>query len=178
MVSKKSSNAWLESLSPENRAIYINSRNQLNRERYASDPAKRAAVRECSLRQYHEKRNDVLIYLGGRCAGLDCLWVNSDGSLGCTDERCLQIDHVNGDGAKKRCDGEDRGTVFYRKVLKTAPGVEYQLLCANCNWIKRSVNKELPQARLSGTDYVHVDKRKLRAKDEKGRFVAAVAGGS
>src|SRR5271157_497603 len=35
----------------------------------------------------------LISLLGGRCADPDCAWVNEDGSRGCTDVRCLQIDH-------------------------------------------------------------------------------------
>lgn len=51
---------------------------------------------------------------------------------GFSDERVLQIDHVNGDGAKDL----DKWAQFLRKVLN-APDGQYQVLCANCNWIKR-----------------------------------------
>lgn len=88
-------------------------------------------------------RRDVLERLGGRCASTDCAWVNKDGSHGCTDWRCLQIDHVFGGGAKERKTyvGSKGQTWFYRKVMKDETG-SYQLLCANCNWIKKYVNDE------------------------------------
>lgn len=55
---------------------------------------------------------------------------------GQSDIRCLQIDHVNGDGHKKRAEG---GTLYLQ--VKAHPE-EHQILCANCNWVKRAVNKE------------------------------------
>lgn len=59
---------------------------------------------------------------------------------GFDDIRALQIDHVNGGGVK-----EYRllrgGRNFYKKVLNDTNG-SYQILCANCNWIKRSENNE------------------------------------
>lgn len=55
------------------------------------------------------------------------------------DVRALQIDHVNGGGVKEN--RKDRGSNFYVKVLEDMSG-KYQLLCANCNWIKRYENKE------------------------------------
>ena len=125
----------------------INARQMRN---YYRNPKIRACIRDSNFSRYQEKRAEVLLHLGGRCANPECGWNNVDGSKGCLDPRCLQIDHVKGDGAKKRHGGEGTGAVFYRKVLKTVPGEEYQLLCANCNWIKRATNGELPQARAVG----------------------------
>jgi NADPH-dependent 7-cyano-7-deazaguanine reductase QueF len=58
---------------------------------------------------------------------------------GITDIRVLQIDHVNGHGNKEHKELKDYG--FMLKVLADTEG-NYQLLCANCNWIKRYENKE------------------------------------
>jgi hypothetical protein len=72
-------------------------------------------------------RAAVLTYLGNRCV-----------HCGITDARVLQVDHVNGGGAQEK---NSLGTYgIYRNVLDGIPG--YQLLCANCNWIKRAENKE------------------------------------
>lgn len=142
-------NKWLNSLSPEDKEAYRIRHNAQLRERYASTPATRRRIKEEAFTQYRQKRDAVIAHLGGRCSNLACSWIDSDGSRGCTDTRCLQIDHVLGDGAKRRKDPSEHGTVFYRKVLASVPGEEYQLLCANCNWIKRCVNNELPQSRFA-----------------------------
>lgn len=61
---------------------------------------------------------------------------------GFDDVRALQIDHVYGDG---RADNEShRGIRFYLKILADKTGA-HQILCANCNWIKRHINSELPK---------------------------------
>jgi hypothetical protein len=63
-----------------------------------------------------------------------------------TDPRALQIDHVHGGGSGKRT-REHRGPneTYYNHILKEikAGSRDYQLLCANCNWIKRYENKEI-----------------------------------
>ena len=59
---------------------------------------------------------------------------------GFSDERALQVDHVNGGGIEELASMSRGG--YYRKVLEDTSGM-YQLLCANCNWIKRSENNEL-----------------------------------
>jgi len=62
---------------------------------------------------------------------------------GFSDIRALQIDHINGGGSKER---SVRGTQSYYKIIlnKIISGsTDYQILCANCNWIKRVENKEI-----------------------------------
>jgi hypothetical protein len=68
-------------------------------------------------------RAAVIAFLGGKCAGCDV-----------DDVRVLQLDHIAGGGSadRKRKGG---WLAMYRRVLAGAVG--YQLLCANCNWIKR-----------------------------------------
>jgi len=56
------------------------------------------------------------------------------------DIRCFQIDHVNGNGRKER--KEIKSTVFLKKVLADKEG-NYQLLCANCNFLKKIINHEV-----------------------------------
>ncbi len=77
-------------------------------------------------------RKSVLDALGGKCMRCDF-----------DDYRALQIDHVNGGGSKER---KSRGyrKNFHKHVLESFLKKEnkYQLLCANCNWIKRFENNE------------------------------------
>ena len=79
-------------------------------------------------------RNAVLEGLGGKC--IKC---------GFDDKRALQIDHINGDGHIERKERKYKGKgSFHSSVLKSFINKEnkYQLLCANCNWIKRFENNE------------------------------------
>lgn len=64
---------------------------------------------------------------------------NACAHCGFVDARALQIDHVEGGGGKElRKSGNRR--FYYRKVWLSLEAGErvYQLLCANCNWIKRA----------------------------------------
>ena len=72
-------------------------------------------------------RVKILTLLGGHC--IRC---------GVDDSRCLQIDHVQGDGNKER---KATGSNPTLKQVKATPD-RYQLLCANCNWIKRHTDNE------------------------------------
>jgi hypothetical protein len=80
-------------------------------------------------------RKEMLDTMGGKC--IRC---------GYDDYRALQIDHINGNGHKER---RLTGPVYWRRVLKSYLNNEkkYQLLCANCNFIKRYENDELGKAK-------------------------------
>ncbi len=76
-----------------------------------------------------ELRRKVIVHLGGRCC-----------KCGFADERALQIDHVNGGGLKHR-DLLGSSYHVYKLALVDKTGM-FQLLCANCNWIKVHENNE------------------------------------
>ena len=81
-----------------------------------------------------ESREKVFIVLGSVCC-----------KCGFSDKRALQIDHINGGGSKDKRNGYS----WYGDILKSIKNKEckYQLLCANCNWIKKYENKEVPKGR-------------------------------
>ncbi len=58
---------------------------------------------------------------------------------GFSDERALQIDHVHGGGTAESRKIGPAG--LYARILRGEPG--YQVLCANCNTIKKVENGEL-----------------------------------
>lgn len=74
---------------------------------------------------YQKLRRLVLKKLGDKC----CL-------CGFNDWRALQIDHVNGGGSKEKKEVTGNYYRFVLKEIEKHPN-KYQLLCANCNWIKR-----------------------------------------
>lgn len=85
-----------------------------------------------SLEKYRlELRMKVIEKLGGKCANP----YNLDHGEFSDIKECLQIDHVHG-GGKKEHNRYKSGTSYLKKVLADTTG-SYQLLCANCNWIKR-----------------------------------------
>ncbi len=84
-------------------------------------------------KKYNQKqRIKTLDLLGGKCV-----------RCGFDDYRALQIDHINGGGHKERKELGFNGS-FHKNVMNSHSNNEnkYQLLCANCNWIKRVENKE------------------------------------
>jgi hypothetical protein len=89
----------------------------------------REYAKKCNLK----RRFEIFKDLGTKC--IRC---------GETDWRCLQIDHVNGNGAKERHKFPTNSASYYLHILKQLEegSKEYQILCANCNWRKRYENNE------------------------------------
>lgn len=82
-----------------------------------------------------DTKNELFLLMGGKCT-----------NCGFSDFRALQIDHVNSDGAKdKRYGNRITGNTYWRKVAASFEAGEnmYQVLCANCNWIKRDTHGEI-----------------------------------
>lgn len=82
--------------------------------------------------QHRENRKMAMEVLGNCCK-----------RCGFSDERALQIDHINGGGVQ-----ELRNTPSYARYRWIRDNPEeakkkYQVLCANCNWIKRHENNEV-----------------------------------
>jgi len=83
---------------------------------------------------YAKVRKEVMSFLGNKCV-----------RCGIDDFRVLQIDHINGNGYQERKQfGRNGGasTVRYYRHILDVNGEGYQLLCANCNWIKRYEQSE------------------------------------
>lgn len=104
------------------------------RARYKRNLAKRRVWRNAyEQRRRAEARHELLNALGDKCT-----------RCGFNDWRALQIDHVNGGGLADR--RKLKGSRSYNEyVLRQAQSgsKKYQLLCANCNWIKRHENHEV-----------------------------------
>ncbi len=81
--------------------------------------------------KYRRKiRERIIKKMGGKCV-----------QCGFSDMRALQLDHVNGGGNLIR--KKMKNTMkYYQEIGDTLFKKEIQLLCANCNVIKRIVNKE------------------------------------
>lgn len=93
---------------------------------------KRLAKRATKLQLWREK---VLEALGNQCK-----------KCGFADKRALQIDHVYGGGQEdRRRRGFNNGYSYrFLEQILSEPDflANYQLLCANCNWIKKYENRE------------------------------------
>jgi hypothetical protein len=79
-----------------------------------------------------QRRRELIKKLGGKCA-----------RCGFDDIRALQIDHKLGDGAEDRLRFKN-GLYLYSHYLENFNEARHrlQVLCANCNWIKKEENDE------------------------------------
>ena len=85
-------------------------------------------------KKYYYKKSKLKLFfiLGSQCV-----------RCGFLDKRALQFDHIHGGGSKerKKFKGKKETYEYYAKnpelAIKTL-----QVLCANCNWIKRFENQE------------------------------------
>lgn len=116
-----------------NQAYRDRNKEKLNaegRKRYNKDPKKQnKRVREC----YQKIKNEIITLLGSKCV-----------YCGFSDLRAIEIDHVNGGGHKERKKFHIYG--YYKHILEQvkAGSKDYQLLCSNCNDIKRYEQQHIP----------------------------------
>ena len=101
---------------------------------YQSQRTSEQLAKYAAKEQLHKQgqREAVLQFMGNVCV-----------QCGYDKPAALQIDHVNGGGHKEG----KWGPTLYKLVY--ANPQKYQLLCANCNWIKRAENKEFTQPRAT-----------------------------
>lgn len=90
-------------------------------------------------RNYREQlRKKVIAHFGGKCV-----------RCGYDDWRALQVDHIQGGGRKAFPTKRRSALGYHRELLTAVPGIIYQVLCCNCNWIKRYENKEFSNSFLT-----------------------------
>lgn len=118
----------IEKFKKRARLYYLKNRKKIIKANSAYQKEHRAKVSKWSLQYIRDRRTALIFFLGGECK-----------RCGFDDHRALQIDHVNGGGKKELRKGA--GYTYYKKVEADKTGA-YQLLCANCNWIKKHENGE------------------------------------
>lgn len=88
--------------------------------------------REYAQSSRYKLRQEIFKKYGSKCK-----------KCGFSDLRALQIDHVDGGGTQEfKKVFNSRRADFLKAVLKDTKN-QYQILCANCNFIKRYENNEL-----------------------------------
>lgn len=94
-------------------------------------PLSRYEQREAVKKSNRLLRSQVLRIMGGKC--MRC---------GFNDPRALQVDHIVGGGTQERLTKyAGQHLRILRQIRDYGPN-GYQLLCANCNWIKRAEDGE------------------------------------
>lgn len=140
--------------------VRFNRYGDVNISKYIRKPPKICTFNGCT-RKYHAKgycqkhynslceqgnkklRSKLFIIIGAKCTckGINCYHV---GPCGITDLRCIQADHIKGGGRKDRIKHKNIVTLYRYYINHPEEAKkELQPLCANCNWVKREVNKEL-----------------------------------
>lgn len=116
-----------------NNPEYIKERRRLWSRKFRRERKKDYAVTHKNWRD--KVRMNVLEFFGSKC----CV-------CGFSDHRALQLDHIKGDGYAERRTTLGRPTSqLVRTMIASNPLLvrqRYQLLCANCNWIKRYDKQE------------------------------------
>jgi hypothetical protein len=87
----------------------------------------------------------LIAALGGKCV-----------RCGFSDFRALQFDHIRGGGVKELKAGKNM--IMMKRYLQNidAAKKKIQILCANCNWIKRFERNENPRIKSNlNYDYRH-----------------------
>jgi hypothetical protein len=102
----------------------------------------RALINRGNAKKNVTLRQAVLAFWGGKCV-----------RCGFEDWRALQIDHIDGGAYKEGYKGTrakprkpNRGPYEWLRLIKAKPDemrLTFQVLCSNCNWIKRYENNEL-----------------------------------
>jgi len=111
-------------MSKEERAQYHREWRKRNRDSHR--PKAREYVR-AYVKRLHAA---VFALLGEQCV-----------RCGFSDKRALQIDHICGGGSQEHNSLHTEGIM--RKILNMShPENQYQILCANCNWIKKDERNE------------------------------------
>jgi hypothetical protein len=96
-------------------------------------PYKSEAKRGERSKEWRDRRRKIIIdLLGGVCV-----------VCGFDDQRALQFDHIHGNGIQDRKQMSTQHYLTYVLNSVMARQGKFQLLCANCNWIKRVENHEV-----------------------------------
>ena len=112
-------------------------RERMKEPRKQLDARRNKEIREIILRHYC-KNNKI------KCE-LHKTYFPNDNTI--TDTRILVIDHINGGGCKQKRELGVQGAQFYRWLMKHNFPKGYQIICHNCNWIKKWEQNEVPRGR-------------------------------
>jgi len=117
--------AWNAETTPEGCARREKKR-EYNRIYHAKNPRTSDQLRKA----FQDVRIRALKAIGDNCV-----------HCGYSDVRALQIDHIHGGGHAER-KTQSSGTGYYYFILHNPDKKKYQVLCANCNVIKRLEQRE------------------------------------
>ena len=113
------------------------------REKHSAELKIRSKAARAKRKEYYDEQNkayarewkrklrtSIIERMGGKCV-----------RCGFADHRALQVDHIHGGGEKERRSYANLYQ-FFKTLAVNIDSSKYQLLCANCNTIKRIENGE------------------------------------
>lgn len=137
-----------QTISKEDTEILLNKELQIIKEILANVGFRRLSNRLYEFNGYlitkHQIVRAILVqFLGGKC--VKCQFTNLV---------ALQLDHIHGDGGKERQYFKSSSTM-YSYYLNHLSEVKQQLqvLCANCNWIKKEQQNEVSRKGNRGNNF-------------------------
>ncbi len=152
---KQANKKWRENNKNYMRDYYLKNKDRLNlksREYSKKNPVKyqkeyyiknKVSINKRNTCSHFKLKCNVLYYYSKNEVPY-CFW------CGETDIDCLSIDHINGNGTKHRKFLSEKngyttfsGYIFYRWLRKEGYPKGFQVLCMNCQFKKRMMNKEL-----------------------------------
>ncbi len=98
--------------------------------------------KEIHERYYYKLKAEVYSHYGMSCR-----------SCGFSDPRALSIDHINGGGGEHCRQIGGSGKTFYRWLRNNSFPDDFQVLCMNCQWIKRHTNNEMKRVEYADCSY-------------------------
>ena len=109
------------------------------RDYYHTDKGKKACREKVKKIRMRIKKQ-IQEMLGSKCSNP----YNLPHPEWCNDLRILQVDHIHGGGTKERKFNHGSNIQYYLNILRKikAGSKDYQLLCPNCNLLKKILNKE------------------------------------
>lgn len=129
MDKKEIHRVWKRKWRKDNYEHYRSVANEYMRN-YHKTPKGRAIMRASSQKTRQKRREFLLSFFGGKCC-----------KCGFSDVRALHMDHRLGRNGEKRLGNIDSRYSFVKNNPEEALR-QYQLLCANCNFIKVYENNE------------------------------------
>lgn len=125
--------------------IWLEAYNKKRYQRLKLIPGYLENKRKQSAERYRLKRHKILAQMRAHTKKMRLLAMDQLGgpfckSCGFNDYRALHFDHINGGGTRERRSlGQDQKRII-KRILQASN--EFQVLCANCNWIKRHEKQE------------------------------------
>lgn len=133
----KTSKEWAEKHPEYQKKHYLQNRGKIINQNCEYQKKNLEKIQDNHRKLHHKRRMKAFELLGGKCTNP----YNLNHGDFIQDIRCLQIDHINGGGREHFGKRQTYGLIT--DVLKDPNRMnKYQLLCANCNWIKRYKMKE------------------------------------